>query len=137
MKTNLARQRHSSHGGKGRLGCLFGFLLLGSLTFGLYRFAPPYMSQYQLKDAAGEIATLSSVGFLPRTSGARGRSTGTVEEIQDAVLAKAKELEIPLEREDIQVRKEGQQVYISVSYVVPLDLIFTVFDYKIQFTAHN
>ncbi len=136
MKTNLARPRHSSHGGKGRLGCLFGFLLLGSLTFGLYRFAPPYMSHYQLKDAAGEIATLSSVGFLPRASGT-GRSTGTVEEIQDAVLAKATELEIPLEREDIQVRREGSNVYISVSYVVPLDLIFTVYEYKIQFTAHN
>jgi hypothetical protein len=126
-----------SQSGKGKIGCFFSLLILGAIAFGLYKFVPPYVSYYQLKDAAGEIATLSAVGFLPRTTGTSGRSEGTVPEIQEAVFVKAKELEIPLEKEKIKVRREGQVVFISVSYVVPIDLLMNVYEYKFDFTAHN
>ena len=123
--------------GKGRLGCIFSLLILGSLGFSLYRIIPPYFSYYQLKDGVGEIATLSAVGFIPRSDGTPGRSSGTVPEIQEAVLVKARELEIPLEKENIKVRREGQVVFISVSYVVPIDLLVDVYYHTFEFTAHN
>ena len=114
--------------GKGKIGCFFSLLILAAIVFGLYKIVPPYVSYYQLKDATGEIATLSAVGFLPRTNGTSGRSEGTVPEIQEAVLVKARELEVPLEKEKIKVRREGQVVFISVSYVVPIDLLVNVYE---------
>lgn len=126
-----------SPGGKGRIGCFFGLLLLGSLVFVLYKIIPPYFSYYQLKDAVGEIATLSAVGFLPRSDGTPGRTSGTIPEIQDSVLVRARELEIPLEKEKIKVRREGEVVFISVSYIVPIDLLVGVYELPFEFTAHN
>lgn len=123
--------------GKGNLGCLFGLLLLVALGFAVYKFAPPYISHYQLKDAMKEIATLSAAGALPHRGDASGRSTGTTSEIQEAVLVKARELEVPLEKDSIQVRREGDVVFISVNYTVPLDLLFTVYDYHFDFATHN
>jgi hypothetical protein len=126
-----------SQSGKGRLGCIFSLLILGALAFGLYRIVPPYFSYFQLKDAVVEIATLSAVGSLPRSDGLPGRSAGAVQDIQEAVLVKAKELEIPLEREKIKVRREGQVVFISVSYTVPIDLLVVGYSYPLAFTVHN
>ena len=123
--------------GKGRLGCIFSLLILATLGFGLYRIVPPYFSYFQLKDAAVEIATLSAVGSLPRSDGRPGRSIGAVQDIQEAVLAKAKELEIPLERDKINVRREGQTIFISVAYTVPIDLWLVVYSYPLTFTVHN
>ena len=123
--------------GKGRLGCVFSLLILATLAFGLYRIVPPYFSYFQLKDAAVETATLGAVGSLPRSNGQPGRSAGTVQDIQEAVLVKAKELEIPLEREKIKVRREGQVVFISVAYTVPIDLLLIVYSYPFTFTVHN
>jgi hypothetical protein len=131
----LGPRRNQS--GRGKIGCFFSLLILAAIVFGLYKFVPLYVSFYQLKDATGEIATLSAVGFLPRTNGTSGRSEGTVAEIQEAVFVKAKELEIPLEKEKIKVRREGQVVFISVSYVVPVDLLATVYEHEFAFTAHN
>jgi hypothetical protein len=45
------------------------------------------------------------------------------------VLAKAKELGIPLKREDIKVREEGEKVYI--------DLPNQVYNLNFEFTGHN
>ena len=123
--------------GKGRLGCIFGLMILGTLAFGLYRVVPPYFSYFQLKDAVTEIAILAAVGSLPRSDGLPGRTAGGIQDIQEAVLVKAKELEIPLEREKIKVRREGQVVFVSVSYVVPIDLLVYVYSYPLAFTVHN
>ena len=123
--------------GKGRLGCIFGLMILGALAFGLYRIVPPYFSYFQLKDAVTEIATLAAVGSLPRSDGMPGRSKGGVQDIQEAVSVKAKELEIPLQKEKINVRREGQVVSISVSYMVPIDLLVVVYSYPLAFTVHN
>ena len=125
------------HSGRGRLGCIFSLLVLGTLVFGLYRIVPLYFGYYQLEDAVKEIATLSAVGFLPRSDGTPGRSSGTVPEIQEAVLAKAKELEIPLNKENVQVLREGQNVSITVSYVVPVDYLVGVYNYPLSFTVRN
>ena len=123
--------------GKGNLGCLFGLLILVALGFALYRVAPPYISHFQLKDAMKEIAILSAAGALPHKGDTSARTVGTILEIQEAVLVKARELELPLEKEDIKVRREGDVVFISVNYTVPLDLLFTVYNYQFDFSAHN
>jgi hypothetical protein len=136
MKMSLPRTSRSQSG-KGRLGCFFSLLILGALAFGLYRIVPPYFSYFQLKDTVVEIATLSAVGSLPRSDGLPGKSAGGVQDIQEAVLVKAKELEIPLEKEKIKVRREGQVVFISVSYIVPIDLLVVVYSYPLAFTVHN
>jgi len=82
-----------------------------------------------------EIATLSAVGMLPQAKNTSGVTP--VPDIQEAVLSKARELEIPLRKEEIKVRKEEATVFISVKYTVPIDLPGRTYDYNFEFTVHN
>jgi hypothetical protein len=126
LKTFSLRTRLDSQCGKGFLGCLFSLLVLIGLGYLGYKFLPPYVNHFQLKDALNEIAVRQAAGG--------GRNTKAV---QDAVLAKAKDLQIPLRREDIRVRTEEERVYITVRYVVPVELPGRVYDLKFEFTGHN
>ena len=133
---SLLRKRPGENGGA-NLGCFFTFLVVGALAYGAYKFAPPYVSHYQLQDAMKEIATLSAVGMLPPAKASSGSSSGPAADVQDAVLAKARELEIPLRREGVVVRREESVVFITVKYTVPIELPGRIYDYKFEFTVRN
>ena len=124
----------TSEVGRISLGCFFSLLMIGALSYGAYKFAPPFVSHYQLIDAMKEITTLSAAGVLPER---KGGSSDPVSNIQEAVLAKARDLEIPLRKQDIKVRREEAMVFITVKYTVPIELPTTVYDYNFEFTVHN
>ena len=69
----------------------------------LYRFVPIYLHYQQFKDAVKETALFSS-----------GKSDS---EIIDRVMGLAEGYHIPLEREYVQVRREGERTFIDASYV--------------------
>ena len=119
------------------MGCFFGFLVVATLAYGAYKFAPPFVSHYQLKDEMREIATLGAAGILPRAAGSSGKSTDPSAEIQEAVLAKAKELKIPLRKQDIKVSKDESRVFITVKYTVPVELPGHVYDFNFEYSSHN
>jgi hypothetical protein len=95
------------------------------------------VSHYQLQDAMKEIATLGAVGMLPPAKASSGRSSGPLSDVQEAVLSKARELEIPLRKEDIKVQREEATVFITVKYTVPIELPGRIYDYNFEFTVHN
>jgi len=130
-------RKQSGEYGRGNLGCFLTFLIIGALAYGAYKFAPPYVSHYQLQDAMKEIATQSAVGMLPPAKSSFGGSSGPVSDVQEAVLAKARELEIPLRKEDIKVRREEATVFITVKYTVPIELPGRIYDYNFEFTVRN
>jgi len=111
--------------GKGRLGCLFSLLIVVALGYFGYKFIPPYMGHYEFKDALDQIAAYRAARPAEKRA------------IQDEVMAKAKELGIPLKREDIKVRQEEEKVYITVKYTVPIDLPTQVYELNFDFTGHN
>ena len=84
-----------------------------------------------------EIATLSVVGMLPPTRTSSGGSSGPASDVKEAVLSKARELEIPLRKENITVRREEATVFITVKYTVPIELPGRIYDYNFEFTVRN
>ncbi|MEW5974520.1 MAG: hypothetical protein AB1898_01820 [Acidobacteriota bacterium] len=122
--------------GAGALGCLLSILLVAGLIYAAYKFGPPYINHYQLKDSMKEIATLTASGIDPKT-GTIGRTEITTAQVQEAVLEKARELQIPLRKEGIKVRREGTMVWITVTYTVPVRLPGQVYDFNFHFTSHN
>ena len=126
-----------SQQGRGSLGCFLSFLLIAVLGYAAYKLVPPFLSHYQLKDAMNEIAVLSAAGLLPSAGGPSGKSAGSVSDIQDAVMRKAKELNIPLRKQDIKVRRDEAVVFITVKYTVPVELPGGVYDFNFEFTSHN
>jgi len=127
----------SAQQGRASLGCCISLLLIAVLGYAAYKFIPPFFSDYQLKDATNEIAVLSAAGVLPSAGGVSPKPDGFVSDIQDAVMRKAKELDIPLRKQDIKVRRHEALVFITVKYTVPIELPGSLYDLNFEFTSHN
>ena len=108
----------------GRIKLIVGIFAIVATIYVGAELIPPYFSNYEFEDAIKSEATISTY------------STKSEDAIRDTVFKKAQELEIPVAREQIKVKREGLQgsgsVYIETNYAVhvdlpgyPLDLQFT------------
>jgi hypothetical protein len=77
------------------------------------------MTYYQLKDATEQMLTFSS-------------ATSTAQ-LQNRILEKANEMDLPLQPEDLTVRREGARSTAVVSYTQPVEL-FPNYLYPMKFT---
>lgn len=73
---------------------------------------------YQLKDKSQELITFGA--------------QASVGEIQNQILAKAEELNVPLEVGDIQVNRDGLHTTAKASYTQPVE-VFPNYTYPINF----
>ena len=130
MKSASNRSDLKKQQGRGNLGCIFSFLLLGVIAYLGYKFAPPYVSHYELKDALDELAVYEFAGIgVPKK--------GTAVDTQDLVIHKAKEMGINLEKSNIKIERTTDKLFIHVNYSVPIDLPNGVYQLKFDFTSHN
>jgi len=130
MKSASNRSNRKNQRGRGNLGCLFSFLMLGAIGYLGYKFIPPYVSHYELKDALDELAVYE-------VSGIGVSKNGTAVDTQDLVINKAKEMGIRLEKKDIKIERMTDKILIHVHYSVPIDLPGRVYELKFDFTSHN
>ena len=130
MKSVSDRSYLKNQQGRGALGCLFSFLVLGAIAYLGYKFIPPYVSHFELKDAIDEIAVYEVAGIGVQKK-------GPAVDTQEMVINKAKEMGIKLERENIQIERMTDKIFIHVNYSVPIDLPGRVYDLKFDFTSHN
>jgi hypothetical protein len=86
-----------------------GIFLL--IVHALYRFVPIYFHYQQLKDAVHETALFS-----------RERTDA---QIIDRVMELAEKYQVPLSRENVQVRREGEHVAIDAAYVESIEWLPT------------
>ena len=86
-----------------------GIFLL--IVHALYRFVPVYYHYQQFKDAVHETALFS-----------RDRTDA---QIIDRVMELAEKYQIPLGRDSVQVRREGQHTSIDASYVESIEWLPT------------
>ena len=86
-----------------------GIFLL--VVHALYRFVPVYFHYQQFKDAVHETALFS-----------RERNEA---QIADRVMELAEKYQIPLSRESVQVRREGERTLIDASYVESIEWLPT------------
>jgi len=117
------RRRWNSQRGEGR-GKAIAFTVI--FLFGIFvavRLVPPYLAEYQLADKMEELARFAIVNRYSE------------EQIRDHVYKEVKNLEIPVNREDIKVDASSETVKISVDYRVPIDLL--VYKFELHFTPNS
>lgn len=98
-----------SERGEGKVGLFIMILLLAAAIYVLVKVVPPRVNAYEFKDYIETYARTESW-------------TRTPEEIQKDLLAKAVELNLPVEKKQIVVQKEGAYVTIRATFDVPVDL---------------
>ena len=100
--------------GEGKVSFIFWMLILLFGSLAAWRFIPAKIADMQLKDEMDEMAKL-----YPRKDGRFFR---------DEIYKRADELQIPLEKKDIEVSKTQRRVRMQVKYTVEMD--FIVYTYK-------
>lgn len=90
---------------------LLGLLVVVIAGYLAYAFMPPYFAKYQFGDDVASIARFS------------GPSTKTEEDIREEVMKKAKENDIPVKPEQVQVSRDGQSVRIRAHYTYVVNLV--------------
>jgi hypothetical protein len=111
------RPFRASERGDGKVGCAF-WLLAAVVVFMIgWKAVPVRMNASQLTDFMVEQAK-----FSERAAPAQ---------VQARILKKARELRMPIRKQDIEVRKPGQRIYMRVRYEVPL--VFPFYTYVWDF----
>ena len=100
--------RHRDQG-KGSLNAIIATLVVAAVIYAGIKIVPAYIHNYELQDFLRDLAVQATV---QRTS---------AEQIQNAVVAKAQDLGLPVTRDNVKVTA-GNKVTIDLDYTVPIDL---------------
>ena len=100
-----------SDAGKGTGKLIFALFILATVGFCAFKIIPVYVSNYELNDEIKQLAIQATVDHSSEDA------------IANRVLADAKDLSLPITRDDVTVSVSGG-VAISVNYTVPIDLMF-------------
>jgi hypothetical protein len=116
-------RRWGSQKGEGRGKAIAFTVIFVFAIFAAVKLVPPYLAEYQLADKMEELARFAIVNRY------------TEDQIRDHVYKEVKNLDIPVNREDIKVDASQETVKISVDYRVPVDLL--VYKFELHFTPNS
>lgn len=109
-----------SESGRVTFKAILSLAFLAALVFVGFKVIPVYVNDYQLNDFVYNQTSFWVTEHTPP------------EAIVKSVLAKAQDLDLPLEAEDVTVKANAAKVSVSLDYDVPVDL--KVYTWRIHFT---
>ncbi len=112
--------------GAGRLKAVIALVFIALVIYVGVKVIPVYVQNYELADYVRNLAVDATVQYPPATA----------DGVTDRILHKARDLGLPITRDEIQVTM-GRTVTISVDYRVPIDLAFYKFTLHFTPSARN
>lgn len=109
----------SAERGEGNLGCILWLVALGLVILVAWQAVPVKMRSVELYEHMDELAKFAA---------ARAKS----DDLKKSILQKAKQLELPLEREDIEVDLGREKVRMKVEYTVPMEILGFTWDWHFE-----
>ena len=100
--------RRRTERGEGNLGCIFWLLALGVSVMIAWKMVPVKVQSTELYDYMDELAKFSAARTPPP-------------ELEKMLMDRAKQLEIPLEKRNIEVRRNGDRIFMQIEYTVPVE----------------
>lgn len=113
----IGRQR-----GEGQIGCLLGLIFLGIVAFIAYKVIP-------VKVKAAELAQ-------EVTDDSKSAGTLSDDKIRAAILAKAREDNLPVTEDDVKIARANSEITVDVNYVVPIEFPGYTYQWHIEHYAH-
>ena len=95
--------------GEGNLGCILWLLALGLAVLIAWKAIPVKLQSTELYDFMDELAKFSAARTPP-------------DELEKQIQDRAKQLNIPLEKRNIRVERNGDRIYMEVEYTLPVEL---------------
>jgi Domain of unknown function (DUF4845) len=113
----------ASESGQSRLKGLLTLAAIAAVIYVAVRTVPIYVNNYELGDYMRQLAIQATAARTPAA------------EIQQSVLAKASDLDLPVSADQIKVESNRGGVKIEVDYTVPVDL--KVYTWVLHFTPSS
>src|SRR5215203_4981203 len=99
-------RRRNAERGEGNLGCIVWLLVLGLAVMVCVKVVPIKIASAELYDYMDEVARSAGVNT-------------TAEDAKKAILQRAVDLKLPLEKDHVTVVREGDRIKMRAEYTVP------------------
>ena len=98
-----------SERGEGNLGCILWLLALAICVTIAWKAIPVKMKSAEMYDFMDDRAKFAALSTPP-------------EEIKKQLLERARQLEIPLNKDNVKVERRADRIYMEVEYTLPVEL---------------
>jgi hypothetical protein len=109
--------------GEGKLGCLFGLIILLLAGMVAYKMIPIKVKAAEMRDETFDLA--------------RSAGQHTDKWIADALLAKGQKLELPVTEQGIKIDRSGGEIRVDVDYTVPVQFPGYTYQWHFHHRAEN
>jgi hypothetical protein len=109
--------------GEGKLGCLVGLILLGLAIFVAWKMIPVKVKAAELRQTVVDEA--------------KSAGTHNDERIRAAILAKAREDNLPVTDENITIVRSAGEITVTVVYTVPIVFPGYTYNWHLEHEAKN
>jgi hypothetical protein len=100
--------RRRAERGEGNLGCILWMLAFGLAVLIAWKAVPVKLQSAELYDYMDELAKFAAQQAQP-------------EQLEKAILERAKQLNIPLDKKNVQVERIGDRIIMEVEYTIPVE----------------
>ena len=104
--------------GEGKAGCIFWVAVLAAFLGIGYQAVPAKINISDLEE------------FMTRQAESAGSASGT--QIRDSILARAKDLDLPVTKDNLIVDKSGDRILIECEYEIPISLLVYTYNWKVK-----
>jgi hypothetical protein len=111
-------RRRIAERGEGNMGCILWTLAFGLVVLIAWKAIPVKIASAELYDYMDELARSAGVNT-------------TADEVAKAILARAQQLNLPLDKEHVKVERIGDRIRMSAEYTVPVE--FPGYTYRWHF----
>ena len=101
-------RRRIAERGEGNLGCILWLLVLALAVMISWKAIPVKVASAELYDFMDEVARSAGVNT-------------TAEDVKKAILDRAHELKLPLDKDHVTVKREGDRLRMRAEYTVPVE----------------
>lgn len=109
--------------GEGQMGCIVGLIFLAIAVFVAYKMVPVKVKAADLKQTI--------------TDEAKSAGTHTDDRIREAILAKAKEVQLPVTTDNIKISRANSEITVDVEFDVPIDFPGWTYQWHQHYLAQN
>lgn len=102
--------------GEGRAGLIIALIVVTAAVFAGIKFVPVYVGGYDLRETIRDEVRLAS------------RSSD--EAIETSIIEKAKEHQLPVDKDDIKIRRTHNKIFVRVRFAVPIDMAVFTWNYS-------
>ena len=93
--------------GDGKIGCVIWLAIAALIGYGLYKIVPVKVSTSRFEDFMNEEASFGSIK--------------TATQLEKEILARARELNIPVTKDNLSMRKSKDYISIEAHYEIPIE----------------